>query len=48
MPVFNKNKGVGNLVDDQIMNNLVNMANQFISFIPTLIAIIVLIIVGNF
>lgn len=48
MPVFNKNKGVGNLVDNQIMNNLVNMANQFISFIPTLIAIIVLIIVGKY
>jgi hypothetical protein len=48
MPVFNKNKGVGNLVDDQIMNNLVNMANQFISFIPTFIAIIVLIIIGKY
>lgn len=48
MPVFNKNRGVGNLVDNQIMNSLVNIANQFISFIPTLIAIIVLIIVGKY
>lgn len=37
-----------NLVDNQIMNNLINMANQFISFIPTLIAIIILIIVGKY
>lgn len=47
MPVFNKNIGVVNLVDNQIMNSLVNMANQFIAFIPTLIAIIILIIVGK-
>ena len=39
---------MGNLVDNQIMNNLVNMTNQFISFIPTLIAIIILIIVGKY
>lgn len=36
-----------NLVQTQITNSLINMANQFIAFIPTLVAIILLIIVGK-
>jgi hypothetical protein len=35
------------MVDIQIMNGLYGMANQFIAFIPTLVAIIVLIILGK-
>jgi hypothetical protein len=39
--------GVVNLVDVQIMNSLYSMVNQFIAFIPTLVAIILLIIIGK-
>lgn len=35
------------MVETQITNSLISMANQFIAFIPTLVAIIILIIVGK-
>jgi Conserved TM helix len=38
---------VVNLVDNQIMNGIYNMVNQFVAFIPILVAIIILIIVGK-
>jgi hypothetical protein len=38
---------VVNLVGNEITNSLVNMVNQFIAFIPTLVAIILLIIIGK-
>jgi hypothetical protein len=38
---------VVNLVEAQITNSLVAMADQFIAFIPTLVAIIILIILGK-
>jgi Mechanosensitive ion channel, conserved TM helix len=47
LPVLNNNTGVVNLVDNQIMNGIYIMVNQFIAFIPTLVAIIILIIVGK-
>lgn len=35
------------LVQTEITNSLLNMVDQFIAFIPTLVAIIILIIVGK-
>ncbi len=35
------------MVEDQVMNSVYSMLNQFIAFIPTLVAIILLIIIGK-
>lgn len=45
--LLNKNIGVVNLVGNEITNSLINMVDQLIAFIPTLLAIIVLIILGK-